>query len=731
MLMLDDRFYYDYYESKLDLIFNENGQTIRTNTLYHPADESVNGPVYESEANLVSYGRSIEPAEAYKMNPDLRKYSDSISSVIMLDNGIYGVNDLKQGTYDYYFPQLNAHIKYGDHNFATFKNGLCRLGDYLFDKEMRVINVHQGDREVSFKPLTPDYVLVIYNNGKYNTYNLVDGDGKLYNDKIEFTEVSKNKFLTILQVGDFYNAGENHEGRLELNKKEKMVKVLLYSGGFLNDGQIFNKAFITEGGSIIAMSDKDVYLFDENGKSLIDGPCPKISVVHTYEGTEYYRLTDSLGKEKAINKQGEVFGNNSFKWISLINDEYGIVSDEQGNRIIDKDGNVIHDNKNKKYDDVEIKNNCIFIDKKGLAVVKKGKLKDYIIKRTLTGYTCKSKDDSFNIKYMPLMKYSDSLVLCINNWKDIFMYNIKEKTYKKVAYYKSVIYDETFVSTYNGELVFLPYKEEMLFITPYFNTKLRDKKELKINEDVGEILTPGDFAQKYGDKVTAFNKPYEEENEIIRTKQKAIDAYESKKRVEEQEKERELLQTKRQELILQEQVRKQEETQRKVRERKESLLKQMSILFDEYEELGEDEPIVDRIIVKDLYDTVGDHLEIKPEYVKYLRIIDLSKETFANVKMCDLNFRRTNVSFDPQVVYKKEELGLKGSDFSKVFIWPFANFEKVNVIGTTLTYDDDPRTIDSFNQSLLKSIHDDTTTINGKTVEEFFEKIEQNKTTKK
>ena len=160
----------------------------------------------------------------------------------------------------------------------------------------------------------------------------------------------------------------------------------------------------------------------------------------------------------------------------------------------------------------------------------------------------------------------------------------------------------------------------------------------------------------------------------------------------------------------------QEEEKARIRRVKENYLKQLKEAFDGLEAMGELAE-VNRIKVKDLYVQVEDHLEINEVYRPYLKVIDLKDETLKNVKIDGLDFSYTNVRFNPQVVYDKN---LSNCDFTGVFFQPFTDFTGVKLYGTKLTYDDNPRTIDSFNESVMHSEYDENTKINNKSVEEYF-----------
>ena len=128
---------------------------------------------------------------------------------------------------------------------------------------------------------------------------------------------------------------------------------------------------------------------------------------------------------------------------------------------------------------------------------------------------------------------------------------------------------------------------------------------------------------------------------------------------------------------------------------------------------------VDRIKINDLYVEVDDHLEIKKEYIKLLKFIDLSGETFKNVKISGIDFRDTNINLNPQLVYKKD---LSNCNFNGLYLSPFIDFTGVNIMSTRFSYDDNNATIDVFNSTFPNSIYDEKTMFNDKPMIEFMEK---------
>ena len=231
--MFEDRYYTEYLWSKLDLIFNGNGQTFRTNSFYHPKSTPKNlNPDYRDKTGLYSYGQGLMTSKAYEMFPEIANYSKSINTGLILDNGIVGVAEIKgiNPKDEYYFPQLNAVIQCHPSTIRTFSNGTFSIGEYLFDKDRRVINVNPGMNNISYKPLSQDFVLVVYENLKNKTYNLVGRDCKLLSHK-NFTNVIEREHVILLQVN------ETKEKNPDPSKNEGIYVALL-------DNDIFKSSLL-------------------------------------------------------------------------------------------------------------------------------------------------------------------------------------------------------------------------------------------------------------------------------------------------------------------------------------------------------------------------------------------------------------------------------------------------------------------------------------------------------
>jgi len=82
-----------------------------------------------------------------------------------------------------------------------------------------------------------------------------------------------------------------------------------------------------------------------------------------------------------------------------------------------------------------------------------------------------------------------------------------------------------------------------------------------------------------------------------------------------------------------------------------------------------------------LYVRVGDHKEIAPEYMKFIEYIDFSLSDISGLKVSGIDWSKTNIRIDPQIVYKKDLSNAVFGDDNFIF----ANFEGCDLRGTDLS----------------------------------------------
>ena len=159
---------------------------------------------------------------------------------------------------------------------------------------------------------------------------------------------------------------------------------------------------------------------------------------------------------------------------------------------------------------------------------------------------------------------------------------------------------------------------------------------------------------------------------------------------------------------------KEEEKKENAKKKKlDSIMKEMSGLINEAGSLNYVDEY-ERIHLNDysvLFEKKNDHLEIKKIFIPFLKYIDLSLVPFDNVYVAGIDFTDSNITFNPQKVYKKDLSFCTFGDVDrKENMIPFSlstNFSGVDLRGTVIS---DPHC--DFHYNLKGAIVDESTSIN-------------------
>lgn len=322
-------------------------------------------------------------------------------------------------------------------------------------------------------------------------------------------------------------------------------------------------------------------------------------------------------------------------------------------------------------------------------------------------YECVNKNTSFMVRGKPIRIYGDRYVLTIDGkYNTIYLngegFSLNPISIGNVNYYstqfplyianeKKVCYDDNFIlcSDYPTKL-FLMFSNQVIefdfFRIQGYKNNAETIKKLSANfERLKQIYNIFTFEQfKY------YNMP------SLAKELSQIQAAEA-----ERIKLHQIATAKQKEL----------EEKEERREKQIQALKQLKEALDILNELEQDNIEITRIRYDNVFVQRNDHLEISPTIIHMLKYVDLSFADFKNVKCSGIDFRECNIgSFNPQLVYNRD---LSGSNFEGVFISPFMNFKDVDIRGAKFSADNDPKTIDVFNESFRYAIYDETTTYNG------------------
>ena len=446
------------------------------------------------------------------------------------------------------------------------------------------------------------------------------------------------------------------------------------------------------------------------------------------------RVFDSTrGKHNYINRRGELIGGIWYDYAEDFNEGYAKVRNAiyQYN-FIDKEGNLTSEiwydkvsGFNEGYAKVYNKVrgfNYIGVDRKLLCewgrkepIVDKyflyranvlmhwktieSDIKDYDVSKNIFGYVCKNSSTNIRLKYQPIKFFGTRYILCYSKKTGFMLYDRESKEYESI-----------FVKSYDDNLIigddkkYLIYDNKKIDITEYYDEHLKGMITIKVHKGIN-ILTENEFSVYNSYDIIKLL----EEEKIRNEKEK-------KRLEEEQERERKRL----------EEIRKQEridnnlkntilEYERINAERDRKREKAYAMLKEGLKILQEGNNNVDgtipRMNVDDLFITVGDHKEINPNLIKFLRYIDLRGILFKNVKMTGIDFSGSNISLYPEDVYQKD---LSGCNFEGVFIDSFTNFNGVDIRGAKFRDGVNKNELGGIqNVTFKNAIYDDTTTYNG------------------
>ena len=393
-----------------------------------------------------------------------------------------------------------------------------------------------------------------------------------------------------------------------------------------------------------------------------------------------------------INTQGEFI---SDKWFDEGNtfDDKDVVSVELYDHnkrkisynLLDTNGNLLLDKwQPSRY---ELQNKSFVVLSDNRAICKKKDLNGYSVKtKKMGGYQCIKGNEVFNIKYEPLKIYDEKYVLCLDG-TTVTLFDRDTGKYERFKDANHVEFSDNLIT--NGYEVFLIYGGRKIDITKYYRTEIMKNDSYYFNKGI-ELLSKDEFFIGNEDQIRERYRKAELEaenarNEIARDQeQKNIQRQRSKIDIENAKKEIELSEAMRYAALA---VKK----------------------FHEHEQNGGK---IEKIKASYLYskrnDINGEYLVFQDFYLQtgMYKYVDLSDETFKNVKISGMDFRGCNIMFNPQDVYKQD---ISNCNFEGIFFPVKTSFIGVNIEGTKFT-----RSTFGINEMNLKEgIYDENTTLDG------------------
>lgn len=525
----------------------------------------------------------------------------------------------------------------------------------------------------------------------YNAWSFHEGIARVKNSDCKYYFINTDGER--ISEDSFEEAGDFHEGLAKVRIGYYYYKFIDKNGDFLPEmGYKFNYAGdFHDGFAVVKQGDEYNYI-DHNGVPLSDEwfinatdfSCG-VGLVKTKDGMNY------------INKHGKFISKKPFKKAGVFYNGLAIVENNGKRSLINTDGEVVSDEFYNEKDNIEILNSTTYkVNGKCHSI--NYFVKDNKVIETKRGYSFIKNDITFEVKHTPIMTYGTRYVLCLHkNGKNIILYDKDENKYTDIGSVETIDYDENFIINHRSKKVHLMYNNQMIDITEYYCQKLKDKKEIYVTEAVS-ILTPDEFM---------IDDEYSKRAKKHRAREQKLK--EEQKRKEEEEK-LAFLQFKK---------------KIKDKDREKSVENAITIIqekFGELERYFNETGIIKRVKIGNAIMKVGNHREINMLIVKmgWLKFVDLSGESFIDVKVDGIDFTDCNVTgIIPQRVYKKN---LSKCTFVNVHLEPLLSFEGVNICGATFKEEES-----AIPPNFSGAIYDKNTTYNGIPIEQLPELLNKEK----
>lgn len=572
-----------------------------------------------------------------------------------------------------------------------------------------------------------------------NKYNFIDKQGNLFSEKwYDYASDFVNGYAKI-GINDKYNAIDVN-GNLILNQWLSKDYLHSYFKISMNGIEYRLLECFGNGNSIVLSEDnkygfmykngfvidsfEDIGLFNNNCAWVKKGD--KYNFINTFgellsekwydyvwEFCEGYALVKQGNKYNFIDTEGNLISKEWYDNAWNFNNGFAIVRNGKKYNFINKTGNLLS---NEWYDKIfyntnghiKVKlNGKIYMLSSQTLGTKAFLYEEYQVNKTLAGYVCKNENDTFKIKYNPVLNFNYRYILCSDK-NNFYLYDRISDEYELLGLCSNISFCKNNLILNNlTKRIYLICDNQKLDLTSYYNKKLRKRKNIPKN--VNDILLKEEFCILNTEKIDQIMEELREERRKVTKKRTIDEEQEELKKIEEEEKKL-----------------KKEQQQRKENARKKVEIKLMELKnsLDELAKLSSEKVKIGRITIDNIFIQVANHLEINPIICSMLKYIDLSYTKFDNVKMNGIDFSDCNINFNPQKVYNKD---LSNCNFEGVHISPFLNFSDVDIRGTSFSNDNDSTTIDTLNMTFKNAIYDETTTYNGIPLTEIIDKKKNQK----
>ena len=663
-----EKLYQEYLNGKLDLIFNGENGTIFENNI-----SKISKPFDKIYNFKNGYARVIKNGKYSFIDTNGKLISEEwYDDVENFENGYARV------------------IKNGKYNFIDTNGKLVSEEWYESHDEYAYINVKK------INGLTVDVVhdnyAVVKKNG---TYNFIGVNGKLiskewYDDVDNF----ENGYARVKKNGK-YNFIDTSG---KLISKEWYDLVFDFENGYAKVEKNGMYNFIDTSGKLISKEWYDLVLDFENGYAPVEknGKYNFIDINGKLISEEWYDDVENFengyakveknGMYNFIDTNGKLISEEWYDYcVMYFENGYAKVRKNGKYNFIDTNGKLVSEKFARKSIKI-ISQNFVIVD--DIISCSKIDMQDYQVKKTLLGYQCINSTDKYNLKYQPIKRFGFRYILCLK--KDIVcLYDRINNNYKDIGTIYDIEYDDNFIFDKKNRRIYLIYENQIIDVTDYYNEKLILKKEISISSGVTGILSREEFSFKNMQEIDKLIQEEKERNKAIKEAQEREKQVKKLRKVQEEEKESERIR----------------------RETELKALKQLQEALSMLQQVTSPSNKTTKMRYDNIFIQVENHLEIPTIVLSILRYIDLSSIKFDNVKVDGIDFRGCNIDLlNPQKVYKKD---LRNCNFEGIFIKPFTDYTDVDIRGCTFSTDNDPKTLDVFNQTFKNAIYDETTTYNG------------------
>ena len=480
-------------------------------------------------------------------------------------------------------------------------------------------------------------------------------------------------FKTENKSYDSYYSSEK-ESDNKISKKKWTGKYLLVDkyGNIISD-VLYDKIDIYTDEVILVEKDGKWNFINDQGKILFDlwydfDNCGQLE--------EDYLVVYKNGKQNVINvKTGKYISKDWYDHIGMFyKNDAAIVEKGDWRSIMNKNGEIIYSWTTHKDVMYQLARN---MDKNK-------------VKKTLTGFQCTMPNgEKINTKYPPIKVCSSRFIVCHDKNDIGLIWDRKTNKYTKLCRVGRLEFNGPLVIDEHNYKVYFVYEDKIIDVSKYYYDKLKNKNVVGVKKGV-TIISKDDFF-------------YHNEEEIKKLVE--LEKEQDKKKAEEERKKEQTDKIRNMQASNTNALRDKEEEQKKT-------LEDIKLLLVKLATLQKQTGKFIRINVDNLFVDVGDHKEINPLYIDLgmLKYIDLSLETFENVKISGIDFRGCNINLKPQKVYERD---LSHCNFEGLFIEPFMDFTDVDIRGTKFSRDDDPKTMDGYNTTLKDAIYNKKTTFDG------------------